>query len=231
MPSEVKRQAEAGRATSGYLIEYEETRVVLDLGYGTLPRLLTHCPDADVDAVVITHEHPDHCVDLSALYRLLYYTGRRTALYCPPGVLDRIGQLEPRDDLRDAFDMHELPGDHDIGPLRLTSVALPHHVPNAGVRLAAPEATVAYTGDTGPDPALATLGADADLYIMEATGKDSRYLLTAGEAGRWAARAGARRLMLTHFWPGSDRAAAAAAARAEYAGEIVVATEDLRVRW
>ncbi|EWM09709.1 hypothetical protein KUTG_00013 [Kutzneria sp. 744] len=38
--------------------------MVLDLGYATLPRLLTHWPDGVVDAVVFTHEHPDHCIDL-----------------------------------------------------------------------------------------------------------------------------------------------------------------------
>src|SRR5690606_6721898 len=92
---------------------------------------------------------------------------------------------------------------------------------------------VADTGDTGPAAALADLGRDADLFIVEATdrpgelGRPTRNLLTPAEAGQWAARAGAHRLLLTHFWPGSDRDAAVATARAVFGGEVLAATEDL----
>lgn len=235
---------EAGRASSGFLVEYDGFRVVLDLGYATQPRLLALCPDGAVDAVVITHEHPDHCVDLSALYRARYYAAGQPAvagpkprcpLYCPPGVLDRVGQLEPRGDLTEVFAPYSLPGDYRVGPFELTSVPLPHHVPNAGVRLAAPGLTVAYTGDTGPDPVLATLGAGADLYIIEATHQSTpssggaRYLSTAREAGEWAAAAGATRLMLTHFWPGQDRAVSVAQAAEVFPGPVLAAEEGLTV--
>jgi len=224
---------EAGRAASGFLVEHDGFRVVLDLGYATLPRLLAHCPDGAVDAVVITHEHPDHCVDLNALDRVRHFRGgpdrARIPLYCPPGVLDRVGALEPDSDLRDSFAHHPLPaGAYRVGPFTLTSVLLPHHVPNAGIRLAASDAVLAYTGDTGPTPLLTELGADADLYIVDAThqGGTPRLLLTAGLAGEYATRAGARRLMLTHIWPGSDRGVSVVRARQEYAGEILVADEE-----
>ncbi|GAA0208674.1 MBL fold metallo-hydrolase [Saccharothrix mutabilis subsp. mutabilis] len=228
---------EPGRACSGFLVEWDGFRVVLDLGYATLPRLLDHCPDGDVDAVVITHEHPDHCVDLHGLFRLRHYgpATARLPLYCPPGVLTRLAALEPEVPLTAVFDVHELPGRHRVGPFTLTGVPLPHYVPNAGVRLEADGVAIAYTGDTGPTPALADLGRDADLYIVDATDRvgetaqPCRNLLTAAEAGHWATRAGARRLVLTHFWPGNDRAAAVAAARAEFTGEVLTAEEDLLV--
>lgn len=229
---------EPGRACSGFLVDWDGFRLVLDLGYATLPRLLAHCPDGAVDAVVVTHEHPDHCVDLHGLFRLLHY-GRpgagRVPLYCPPGVLDRLAGLEPDVDLRAVFDVRELPGDHRVGPFALSGVALPHFVPNAGIRLSADGFVLAYTGDTGPDPALAELGRDADLFVVEATDRPGerdapkRNLLTAAEAGEWATRAGARRLMLTHFWPGTDRAASVAAARSAFGGEVLTADEDLIV--
>ena len=224
---------EPGRACSGFLLRWNDFRLVLDLGYATLPRLLAHCPDGRVDAVVITHEHPDHCVDLHGLFRTHFYgTGRRIPLYCPPGVLDRLSGLEPDVDLRAVFDVHELPGSHHIGPFNLTSIALPHHVPNAGVRLQADSVALAYTGDTGPTPLLADLGRDADLFIVDATdrpGGPQRHLLTAADAGHWATQARARRLMLTHFWPGTDRAASTARARTTYSGPILTAEEDLTV--
>lgn len=228
---------EAGRASSGFLLEYDGFRVVLDLGYGTLPRLLAHCPDGAVDAVVLTHEHPDHCVDAHALYRVRTFRPRPPPgipLYCPAGVPERL-VLEPNCDLGDAYEIVTLPGTHRVGPFRLETWMLPHHVPNAGVRLSAPGVVVAYTGDTGPDPALAGLGADTDLFVVDATGQgtppagEPQLNLTATDAGRWAARAGARRLMLTHFWPGSDREVSRAEAAAHFTGEILLADEEERV--
>lgn len=228
---------EPGRACSGFLVEWDGFRVVLDLGYATLPRLLAHCPDG-VHAVVITHEHPDHCIDLHGLFRMRFYGGDRDStlpLYCPPGVLNRLGGLEPEADLHAVFDVRELPGSYRVGPFELSSVLLPHYVPNAGIRLQAGESAIAYTSDTGPDPLLAELGRDAELYIVDATDRQGerqqprRNLLTPEEAGQWATRARAHRLMLTHFWPGNDREAAVAAAQSTFDGAVIAAEEDVVV--
>jgi ribonuclease BN (tRNA processing enzyme) len=233
---------EAGRSCAGFLLSHNGFRVVLDLGYGTASRLFAHCPDRLPDAVVVTHEHPDHCADVSALGRAWYYTVQepsrerpRLPLHCTPGTVDRLAAMEPRPHPAEVFDVHDLATPADLGPFRLTAYELPHHVPNFGVRLSAPGLTVAYTGDTGPSPRLAELGRDADLLICDATLRtpppegEPRYLMTAAEAGHWATEAGARRLLLTHFWPGTDRAAAAAEARARFDGEVLVAEEDLTV--
>ncbi|MCM0677074.1 MBL fold metallo-hydrolase [Micromonospora phytophila] len=229
---------EPGSACSGFAVDWDGYRLVLDLGYATLPRLLGHWPDGAVDAVVITHEHPDHCIDLHGLFRMRFYGdsgGPRLPLYCPPGVLDRISGLEPDVDLHAVFDMHPLPGNYRVGPFDLTGLPLPHYVPTAGIRIQADGITLAYSGDTGPTPALAELGRDADLFIVEATDRDgetnrpTRNLLTSTEAGYWARRAGARRVMLTHFWPGNDRAAAVAAAQVEFDGAVLAAEEGLTV--
>ncbi len=229
---------QAGRAASGFLLEYDGFRLVLDLGYATFPRLLTHCTGGDLDAVVITHEHPDHCADLSALCRARYFADDRRPrlpLYCPPGVIGRVQAMEPTEDLLDVFDVHPLPGTHQVGPFRLDGVLLPHHVPHAGVRVTAPGLTVAYSGDAGPDAALARLGSGADLFVIGATlqgpppDEEPRHLMSAAEAGAWATRAGARRLLLTHFWPDSDREHSAAEARTTFAGEVITADEGLVV--
>ncbi|MEV4122081.1 MBL fold metallo-hydrolase [Micromonospora sp. NPDC049645] len=192
-----------------------------------------------MDAVVITHEHPDHCIDLHALFRMRFYGqpgGPRLPLYCPPGVLDRLSGLEPDVDLHAVFDTRPLPGSYRVGPFDLTGFSLPHFVPNAGIRLQADGTALAYSGDTGPTPVLAELGRDADLFIVEATdydgesGRPTRNLLTSTEAGLWAHRAGARRLLLTHFWPGNDRVAAVAAAQVEFGGAVLAAEEGLTLR-
>ncbi|VVJ24367.1 Metal-dependent hydrolases of the beta-lactamase superfamily III [Amycolatopsis camponoti] len=226
---------EPGRACAGFLLSHNGFRIVLDLGYGAASRLFAH---GLPDAVVATHEHPDHCADVSALGRAWHYTASATGrlpLHCTPGTVRRLAAMEPRPHPTELFEVHDLGAPADIGPFRLTTYPLPHHVPNFGVRLTAPGLTVAYTGDTGPSPTLADLGRDADLVICDATLRtppaegEPRFLMTATEAGQWAAAAGARRLMLTHFWPGTDRGAAAEEARAEFGGEVLVADEDLTV--
>jgi ribonuclease BN (tRNA processing enzyme) len=240
---------EPGRACSGFLLEDNGFRLVIDLGYGTLPRLLDLLGSVvgnGIDAVVITHRHPDHMIDLHGLFRARSY-GHRGApsipLYAPPGVLERLAILEEgdADAVRQVFDWHETPSSRtELGPLHLDTWALPHFVPNVGVRLSGPDFSVAYTGDTGFDPALADLGRDADLYIVDATSRDQQpgsppsptatpLLLSAREAGRAATAAGAHRLMLTHFWPGNDREQSRAEAATEFGGEILLADEGLVV--
>lgn len=133
--------------------------------------------------------------------------------------------------LAGALALRELsPGrDLGIGPFHASKRLLPHWVPNAGVRLSAAGQVLSYTGDSGPSPELAALARDSDLFLAEATYPDqvpdsSRgYLSSARQAARQAADAGARRLMLTHLWPGTDPAAAQAAAASCYDGEISVA--------
>ena len=227
---------EPGRACAGFLLEYDGYKVVLDLGYAALPQLLKHCPQGEVDAVIVTHQHPDHCVDVSALARVRYYEAPDAApipLYCPPGVLDVLRALEPRPDPATVFDVRDLGEAREIGPFRLETALLPHYVTNLGVRLSTDDLTVAYTGDSGPGPELAQLAEGADLFVSDATLQGPsptttpRYVMTATEAARNAA--GAKRLLLTHFWPGSDRAVSVAEASEVFDGEVIAAEEGLVV--
>ncbi|MGW7686341.1 MBL fold metallo-hydrolase [Kribbella sp. NPDC054772] len=224
---------EAGRACAGFLLEYDGFRVVLDLGYAALPRLLAHCPKGDVDAVVVTHQHPDHCVDVSGLARVRHYEAPDAppvALHCAPGVLDVLRALEPNPDPAEVFAVHDLASTTRIGPFDVLVVELPHYKTNLGVRLSAPGVSVAYTGDSGPSPELQRLAEGTDLFISDATYQGSShdsYLMTAAEAAQGAS--GAKRLLLTHFWPGSDRTVSVVEARREFAGEVIEADEGLRL--
>jgi ribonuclease BN (tRNA processing enzyme) len=232
---------EPARACSGFLLEHAGARIAIDLGYGTAPRLFAalDSPVADgLDAVIISHHHPDHMVDLHALLRARWF-GRRGAsaipLYAPDGVVTSLIELEDGDRtaVSKVFDWHPIPApEQTAGPFRLDSVLLPHYVPNAGIRLTAPGLTVAYTGDTGPAPAVADLGRASDLFIVDATSRPGRaesaasaLNLTAAAAGQAAAAAAATRLMLTHFWPGNDRKASKADAARAFGGEILLAEE------
>jgi ribonuclease BN (tRNA processing enzyme) len=110
-------------------------------------------------------------------------------------------------------------------------LALPHYVTNLGIKLTAPGLSVAYTGDSGPSPLLPTLAEGTDLFISDATlqgpspTSTPRYVMTAAEAATGAA--GAQTLLLTHFWPGSDRSVSVTEAQKVFAGEVIAAEEGL----
>lgn len=233
-----------GNPCSGFLLNWDGVDIVLDLGYGTLEQLLSHRPNGRVDAIVITHDHPDHWLDLHGLFRLLHYGAdpdqqfNKTALYCPASVVSQMTNLEPDVSIHGVFDVHTLYDrcSYTVGPFTLSGLLLPHYVPNIGVRLEAVSQgsapfVLAYTGDTGPTPLLAELGKNADLFIVEATDRvgelakkaQDRKLMTSSEAGFWAAKSNARRLLLTHFWPGNDSREAMLRAKQSYGGDVLAA--------
>lgn len=225
---------EAGQACSGFLVEQDGFRLVADLGYATMPRLLEHVPAGQVDAVFISHGHPDHCADLSPLLRARAMADEPPAalpVYAPAGALDAVLTLDRPGMLAGAIEVRELSGGDDlaIGPFRAQTRLLPHWLPNAGLRLSAGGQALAYTGDSGPSPDVAELARGAAVLLAEATyvrevPADSRgNLCSAAEAGEQAARAGTGQLVLTHLWPGTAREAAREAAAATYRGPVSVA--------
>ena len=229
---------EAGQACSGFMIEHDGFRLVVDLGYATVPRLLEHVPADRVDAVFISHGHPDHCADLNPLLRARALQDNPPGplpVYALPGALDAVLALDRPGMLAGAWQMHQLEdrSNVDIGPFRAETRLLPHWVPNVGLRLTAGGEVLAYTGDSGPAAEVVELARGADLFLAEATYPDlvpadsRRYLSSARDAGRQAAAAGAGRLMLTHLWPGTDHSHALRAASAHYDQDIVVATAGL----
>jgi ribonuclease BN (tRNA processing enzyme) len=228
----------AGQACSGYLVEHDGFRLLIDPGYATVPRLQERVPADRVDAVFVSHGHPDHCADLNPLLRARALRDDPPAplpVYSLPGALDAVLALDRPGMLADAYVLHEFTaGDPlDIGPFRAQTRLLPHWVPNAGIRLAAGGRVLAYTGDTGPSEDVARLARGADLLLAEASyvdrvPEDSRHFLTsARQAGRQARDAGVRHLVLTHLFPGTDAAAARAAATAGFPGEIGIAAPGL----
>jgi ribonuclease BN (tRNA processing enzyme) len=231
----------ASQACSGYLVEHEGFRLVLDPGYATLPQLLRHAAAEQVDAVLISHGHPDHCADLNPLLRARALGAApppALPVHAPPGAVDAVLALDNPRMLADAYALREFTAGRpfEVGPFRVDTWALPHFVPNAGLRLTAGGRVLAYTGDTGPSPDIAVLARDADVLLAEATfpdhvpdAQDAPYLSTAGQAGEHAARADARRLVLTHLWPGTDPSAARAAARRGYSADLDVAVPGLTI--
>ena len=230
----------AGEACSGFLVEHDGFRLLLDLGYATVPRLLSRVPAEQVDAVFVSHGHPDHCADLNPLLRARTLGGRspsRLPVYAPAGALEAVMRLDRPGMLDDAYMVHEVvPGAlFELGPFRAETRLLPHWEPNVGIRLIADGRVLAYTGDTGPSRDVVGLARDADLLLAEATYPDHvpdhsrQYLSSARTAGRQAAEAGADHLLLTHLWPGTDPQIALAMAAETYDGALDVAVSDFTI--
>jgi ribonuclease BN (tRNA processing enzyme) len=235
---------EAGRAAVGFLVEHDGFTVALDLGPGTMGNLQRHVPQEHLDAVIVTHKHLDHCLDLYPLTVARVFHPEpvaRLPLYAPAGVFERIAALEDREGVEEMrnriFDVRPIdPGDSfEVGPFRVSTRLLPHLVPNAGVRLESDGRALAYTGDTGPSEEIEVLAREADLLVAEASWlepdeKIGPVHLTARQAGEHAGRSGAAALMLAHFWPGLDRDASREQAAAAFGGELLVAEEGFRLR-
>jgi len=104
------------------------------------------------------------------------------------------------------------------------------------MRLTADGHVLAYTGDTGPSPDTATMARDADVLLAEATfpdhvlpAQDAPYLSTARQAGEYAAKGDAKRLVLTHLWPGTDPSTTHAAAQRVYSADLDIATPGMTI--
>jgi ribonuclease BN (tRNA processing enzyme) len=206
-----------GRASSGYLLTAGAGRILLDCGPGVAAALSTNGGVERVDAIVITHLHPDHCYDLLPIgtTRLRVTTGRRLPLYAPAGaeaMLARLADVFPLgpevDTLPRFFDAYSIreyaPGDvYEIAGATVHLVGLRHVVAGCGVRISDGTRVLAYTGDTGLDPNLRVLADGADLLLSEATLAETDLTgyghLSAADAAAVAANAGVGRLVLTHL--------------------------------
>lgn len=222
----------AGRACSSYLVRSGRTAVMLDAGSGSLANLQHHLDIADLDAVVISHEHPDHWIDTTGLHvAAKYYLGiERLPVLAPRSVGPVMYYAGPPFELRTVAD-----GDrHDVGDLTLTFSRTDHPVETLAVRVDGAGSSIAYSADTGPAWSLAALGPGVDLALCEATflaadeGRAAH--LSARQAGAMAREAGAGRLVLTHIQPGNDHEAARAEAEATFGRPVEIAVEHMEIQ-
>jgi ribonuclease BN (tRNA processing enzyme) len=221
---------------SCYLVQAAGFRLVLDLGNGALGALQRHCGLFDVDAICLSHQHADHCLDMCgySVARTHHPDGPRPRIpvYGPAHTAERLTRalgLVPGTGMTDAFDFVTLtPGTIEIGPLRVTVARMSHPVETFGFRLEHGGTSVAYSADTGPSAALVGLARDADVLLCEASFVDGPDLppdmhLTGRQAGEHAARAGAGRLVLTHLVAWNDQERTMAEAASAFDGPLCLA--------
>jgi ribonuclease BN (tRNA processing enzyme) len=233
---------------SGYLVEADGVRLSVDLGNGTLAALQgrDHDPFA-VDALLLSHLHPDHCADFAALTVLRRYhpappydpRQHRLPVYAPAEAPGRLAAAYAPDatelagtDLSDVYSFHPLADETlDIAGFSVTAARVCHPCEAYGLRFERGGRTLCYSGDSGPCPALVDLAAGADVLLAEASwthapDRPADMHLSGREAGELATRAGVGRLLLTHVLPWTDSAAVLAEARAAFTGPADLAEQD-----
>ncbi|GLY77302.1 MBL fold metallo-hydrolase [Actinoallomurus iriomotensis] len=224
---------------SCYLVQAGGFALLLDLGSGALGALQNHIGLYDIDAILFTHLHADHCLDLCGYWVARKYAPDglkpRIPVYGPGGVAERMARaydLDPEPGMSEAFDFRTLaPGTFDVGPFTVTAATVNHPVEAYGFRVEYEGAALAYTGDTGECEALVDLARGVDLLLAEASFVEREGLpddlhLTARQAGVYATRADAGRLVLTHLVPWNDPGHTLAEAKSSgYRGHIELASQ------
>jgi len=232
----------AGQGCSGYLIEHDGYRLLVDPGHGVLGELLRHCDPAAVDAVLISHGHLDHCADLVPLLRarMLGANGSGSAaaplpVLAPEGALDGLLALDPvRPDGLELMSAGS--GDKIIfGPLTVLAQELRHQVVTFGYRIISDDGRVlAYTADSGESADRVDLARHAGLLVAGASypdqipAEDARYLSDAAQIARLAIEADVDHCVLTDLLPFTDPFTALLRARGAGFDAVEVARPGLR---
>ncbi|MGW0414351.1 MBL fold metallo-hydrolase [Streptomyces collinus] len=218
------------RPCSGYLVSGGGAEVWVDAGPGTFAALQRHTDPARLTAIWISHLHADHSADLLAAAYAFAFGGMTppapVPVYAPRDCARRLAGFFGRPDvdfLKAVLDFRDLYDGHDVRHwnLRLTSRAVVHDTEAYGLRAECQGSVLAYSGDSGPCPALTELATGADLFLCEADldahGGDEPLRpvhLTPEDAGRVARDARVRELLVTHVGPTLTREAATGRAAA-----------------
>jgi ribonuclease BN (tRNA processing enzyme) len=245
---------DADGACSGYLLQDGDTTVLVDCGNGVFGKLRHYVDYVDVDAVVVSHMHADHFIDLVPYSYALTHAPRQQPvpvppwpgtdrpacprLLLPPGgkalLRQVVGAWGNEDLVEQAFGVEEYATGSpvDVGPLTFTFSPMPHFIVSHAISIMSSNGPgrLAYGADSRPASELIEFAGDADLFLCEATlprpeRSGERGHLTAEEAGQHAQAAGAKRLVLTHISDELDPREACDRAKRAFDGPVDVAHE------
>lgn len=246
-----------GQGCAGFLVSSGGTRIVLDLGPGTLLELRKHTDFRTLDALVLSHLHVDHMLDIFALRFSLSYNPirpkQKLPLWLPPGGLEFFERVagvfaapeDPATYFATVFDLGEYdPEGHlEIGNVTLSFHPTVHYVPCWAVRLRPADGhggqgDLVYTADYGPTSGLEGFAREASVLLSEATSPEpaieDRSLsghVTVSEAAALGNATGAGTLVLTHMYEENDPSAFRDQAATIFPRDIHVATPGLVVQW
>jgi ribonuclease BN (tRNA processing enzyme) len=244
---------DAAGACSGYLVQAGDYTLLLDCGNGVFSKLRRACDYVDVDAVLISHLHADHFLDLVPFSYALTYAPRqqpvpvagwpgtaspaRPELHVPAGATDLfrrvVGAWGNEDLIENAFALREYAGSDrlSVGPFTIRFCPVPHFTLTFAVEFSGPGGgRITFGADCRPNDELVRFASDTDLLLIEATlprpeRTGERGHLTPREAGEHGRRARAKRLVLTHYSDELDADWVRAEAVDAYGGPLELAQE------
>jgi ribonuclease BN (tRNA processing enzyme) len=226
------------------LVERDGFRLLLDLGNGALGPLASFADLREIDAVLVSHLHADHCIDLTSAYVARRYgpgpMPPPLSVYGPAGTAARIARAYAADgrarldrvfQFRDYGDPQEV---INLGPFQVTTTVVVHPVTCHAIRLTAGGRSLVYSGDTGPTPILVDFARGADVALFEASELAGRPMadglhLRADETAQHARDAGVERLVMTHLVPWVDPRKLYAQGRAVFGAGTLLARTGLVV--
>lgn len=221
-----------GASGASYLVRSDGVAVLVDLGQGSFPRIFPELEPSRLIAVLVSHLHPDHFVDLVALRHYLRYEftpPRRMAVHADAGLAARLDGLHGQPGFTaEALDVIALaPGVREVGPIRVEAVRVTHTADSYAFRLSAPNGHggLVYSGDVGRADDLVPLIRPDDTLLVEVSFgagpvQPAAQHLNGPAVGTLAASTGVGRVLLTHLQMGHDVAEAIASVRAAYGGRV-----------
>lgn len=232
-----------GAACSGYLLRSGGSDVWVDAGPGTFANLQRHTGYLGLSAVVLSHLHLDHILDVYPFYYALRYAPgapepRGIEVYAPAGAAEHLaGMLHGDAGFGGYLSFRTVApgGELEVDGLRFRFGRSVHPVETLAMRVEAEGRVLAYTADTGPGGEMAALVRGAHVLIAEASLQApveslAEVHMTAEEAGALAAEAGVERLVLAHIPPGLDPQVSVAHAAKRFGGEVLIGADGLTVR-
>ena len=216
---------------TGYLLRSPGATVLLDCGPGTVGPLQTEIDLLDLDAIVLTHCHPDHWMELPVLRNVFTYFAARTGLpvfgTAETKALNDAVTISGR---AETFDWTTIGPSStlEIGDQSWSFTLADHPVETLGPTVVVDGKTFVFTSDSGPGWDFTDAAPEIDLALADASHLSafeggSIPHMSAREAAVRARAAGVKRLVLTHLVPGSDPEAHRAEAEAAYGGPVEVA--------
>lgn len=239
---------------SGYLLDIDGTTIVLDLGPSTLIELRKHTDYRELDAIVISHLHMDHVLDLFILRFMLNYNpvkaNRKIPLYLPPDGIAFMAKAadlwatdpdEVDDYFTGVFEMQEYDPAQPltVGSATITFAETAHVIPCWAMRIQPGDGEdLVYTADTGIGVDLDEFASGASVIIADsASALDDQPAVIEGvhfnapRAAEFASRAGCDHLILTHQWEERDPLRNLEVARKHFQGRISIAIPGLTATW
>jgi ribonuclease BN (tRNA processing enzyme) len=234
-----------GQGCSGILVRSGDLSFVLDFGPGVLPELKKHIDYRDLDAVLITHLHLDHTLDLGALRFALAYSPipakRRVPLWMPPGGIEFLKKFgsafdDPDEEL-DFFDHTFLIIEYEptravaVGDARIRFHRTVHGLPCWAMRVSIPGVPdFFFTGDSGPTSNLAIPARGCGVLVCESGTLEGEIgHMTPVQAGQLATDAGVSTMVLTHLWEEFGFETYRERAASTFSGELLIAKPGLTV--